>query len=330
MTRVVTFGEIMLRLSPPGQERLFQTPALRTYFGGSEANVAVTLAHFGLHSEYVTRLPANAIGDAAAGALRAEGVDTGRCSRGGHRLGIFFVEPGADLRPLHVVYDRANSAFSQISAADVDWPSALRGAAWFHVSGITPALGDGPAECVRTAITAARSAGVPVSMDLNFRPALWAGRDPKPVMIPLAKSCDLLIGNPGALQAMLGIDGAGTVDASRAAGERVHGEFGCRRVALTHRDVRSASEHGWRAALFEADGAQLHSSRQYDLRVVDRVGGGDAFAGGLIYALLAGRPGDAALQFATAAGALKLSVPGDFNRVKVEEVDRLLATVDTR
>ena len=328
MKRVVSFGELMLRLSPPGQERFFQSPQLRTFFGGSEANVAASLAHFGVDSAYVTRLPANAVGHAAVSALRAEGVDVRGVVRGGDRLGIYFVESGTDLRPLRVVYDRAGSAFSQIESGVVDWNAVLRGAEWFHISGITSALGEGPRHSAQQAVEAARSLGVRVSIDLNYRPALWAGRDPVPTIQPLVRDADLLIGNPGAVAAMLGIETAGTrpepPEALRQTAERLAGEFGIGRVALTRRETLSASEHGWSAALYVASADELHVSRRYQVRVVDRVGGGDSFVAALLFALLDGRTDESSLEFAVAASALKLTIPGDFNRVSVEEVERLL------
>lgn len=330
MTRVVTFGEIMLRLSPPAQERFFQSPQLRTYFGGSEANVAASLAHFGIESQYVTRVPANAVGDAAVQALRAEGVDVRGIVRGGSRLGIYFVESGADLRPMRVVYDRAASAFSALDADEIDWPAVLLGVDWFHVSGITPALGEGPTASLRTAVAAASTLGVPVSIDLNYRPALWGDRDPRPVMRPIAAACDVIIGNPGAAAAMLGVEASGTADESAGSlqqvAERVAEEFGCSRVALTRREVLSASEHGWSAVLYDAGPRAIFTSRRYQVRLVDRVGGGDSFAAALIHAVLAGRDAAAAVEFATAASALKLTIPGDFNRVSADEVERLLTT----
>ena len=332
MKRVVSFGELMMRLSPPGDERLLQSPTLQVTFGGSEANAAASLAHFGLASSYVTRLPANPVGDAALRALRAEGVDVGHVLRGGARLGLYFFERGADVRPLQVVYDRAGSAFSQLDPAEIDWTAALRGADWFHVSGITPALGDGPACATREALAAARAAGVPTSFDLNHRPAVWAGRDPVPVIRPLVEGCDLLVGNPGAAQAMLGIATEGRMpeppEALHATARRLARELGCGRVALTQREVLSASEHGWRAFLYESTSDVLHASRRHQVRVVDRVGGGDSFVAGLLFALLDGRAPAAALEFATAASAFKLTVPGDFNRASVADVERLLPTVE--
>lgn len=329
MKRIVCFGELMLRLSPPGDERFFQSPSLRTWFGGSEANVAVGLAHLGTPASYITRLPANPVGDAALAALRADGVDTRDIVRGGSRMGIYFVEPGADIRPMRVVYDRAGSSFSQIAADEVDWASVLRGADWLHLSGITPALGDGPSASALAAAKAARRESVPVSVDLNYRPALWAGRDPRPHVEPLARASDLLIGNPGAFAAMLGVATPPTAgdDLVHAAARRVNEQLGVARVAVTRRDVRSASLHGWNACLYDGTTKQFHASRRYDVNVVDRVGGGDSFAAGLLHALRAKRPPAEALEFATAASALKLTIPGDVNRVSEEEVDRLLGTV---
>jgi 2-dehydro-3-deoxygluconokinase len=326
--RVVCFGEMLLRLSPAGGERLFQSPWLRTWFGGSEANVAVGLAHLGAPSAYVTRLPPNAVGDAALAALRAEGVDVSGVLRGGERMGIYYVEPGADLRPMRVVYDRAGSAFSRLDPAELRWPSLLEGAGWLHLSGITPALGDVPARAALEAADAARALGVKVSVDLNYRPAVWGERDPRDVVPALVRGCDLLVGNPGAAAAMLGVD-AGDGDPHdpafvRRAAERIAAEHGCGAVAITLRELVSDSEHRWSAAFFA--GAGLHASRRYTVRVTDRVGGGDSFAAGLLYALQQGRDAAAAVEFATAASALKLTIPGDFNRVSAAEVDRVLAS----
>jgi 2-dehydro-3-deoxygluconokinase len=328
--RVVTFGEVLLRLSPPGQERLFQSPALRPYFGGSEANVAASLAHFGARVEHVTRVPANAVGEAALAALRAEGVGVRAVARGGSRLGIYFVESGADIRPLRVVYDRAHSAFAELEPEHLNWDGVMRGAEWFHVSGITPALGEGPLRSVHAALNAARAASVPVSLDLNYRPALWVGRDPKPILQPIARRAQLLIANPGAIEVMLGITTAGTIpeppEALRATAEKVHAAYGCQRVAITQRETISASEHGWQAFLWDAADGALHAGGRHQVQVVDRVGGGDSFAAGLLHALLEGRGAADAVRFATAASALKLTIPGDFNRVTADEVERLLSS----
>jgi len=319
-TRVVTFGELMLRLSPPGQERLFQSPTLRTGFGGCEANVAVGLAQLGVRTDYVTRLPDSAIGQAARHALQAEGVGTGWIvlGGGGERMGIYFVEPGADIRSSRVVYDRAGSAFAGLAPGMVDWSKVLLGAGWFHGSGITPALGDGPRAALAAAVAAARSSRARISLDLNYRPALWQGRDPRGMIEPLVQGADLLIGNRDAVRAMLGVEAP---DDSLA--QRLAERYGCRRVALTRREVISASEHGWSAALYDASSGGAWQSRRYQVHVVDRVGGGDSFAAALIAALAAERDPADAVQFAAAAGALKLTIPGDWNRATPEEIDQL-------
>jgi 2-dehydro-3-deoxygluconokinase len=326
---VVTFGELMLRLGPPGFERLLQSPMLCATFGGGEANVAVSLAQFGLASCYVTRLPANAIGDAAIGALRAEGVRTDRIARGGSRMGIYFTETGASQRASTVLYDRANSAISEIPGDAVNWDAVMKDAAWFHVTGITPALGAAAAAATVAAVGAAKRAGARVSVDLNYRKKLWTQAQAQQTMRPLMRNVDVVIANEEDLQCVLGIEvegadvTAGTLDvaAYRSAAERVTRELGPPMVAITLRESLSASDNGWSAALW--DGKTMHESQRYTLRLVDRIGGGDSFAAGLIYGLVTGRANDAALRFAVAASALKQTIPGDFNRVSVAEVDAL-------
>ena len=318
--RVVTFGELMLRLSPPPPARFFESPELRAGFGGCEANVAVGLAHLGVRCDYITRLPAGPIGDAAVAALRAEGVGTGGIVRGPppppqERMGIYFIEQGQGSRATRVVYDRAGSAFASISPDAIDWRAALAGATWFHGSGITPALGDGPAAALATAARSARAAGVKVSVDLNYRQALWQGRDPRPIIEPLVRDAELLIGNAAAVRAMLGAE-----PEPRALADR----FGCRRVALTEREIISESEHGWSATLYDAETGASARSRRHQVRVVDRVGSGDSFAAALIAALLRRMADAEAVEFAVAAGALKLGVPGDWNRATTEEIARMV------
>jgi 2-dehydro-3-deoxygluconokinase len=328
---VVTFGEIMLRLSPPGFERFFQSPALSATFGGGEANVAASLAHFGLASRYVTCLPKHAIGEAAVRALRGEGIDTRFIVRGGDRVGIYFAESGASQRASTVVYDRAHSAISEMDPAAVKWDEVMAGAAWFHVTGITPALGAKATDATRLAIAAAKKAGARVSVDLNFRKKLWSEAQAQATMGPLMRSVDLVVANEEDLQAVLGIPVAGVdvsrgaldVAAYRTAAERVTAEFGPSMVAVTLRESLSASDNGWSAVLWDANTKTLHHSQRYTIRIVDRIGGGDSFAAGLIYALLSQRPLDASLRFAVAASALKHTIPGDFNRVTVAEVDAL-------
>jgi 2-dehydro-3-deoxygluconokinase len=331
MSKVVTFGEIMLRLSPPGFERLLQSPAFVATFGGAEANVAVGLAQFGLESWYVTRLPKHAIGDAAVKTLRAEGVRTEAIVRGGNRVGIYFTESGASQRASVVIYDRAHSAVSELAPDAVDWARVFTGAAWFHLTGITPALGPKAEASARSAVAAARHAGLKVSLDLNFRRKLWSEREAQAVMRSLVRDAHLLIANEEDLQSMLGVEVANTevaggrldVDAYRTAAEQVAREFGIALVAITLRESLSASDNGWSAVLWDAASRTFHRSQRYDVRLVDRIGGGDSFAAGLIYGLVTGRAPDAALRFGVAASALKQTIPGDFNRVSVDEVDRL-------
>ncbi len=329
--KVVTFGEIMLRLSPPGFERLLQSPQLVATFGGGEANVAVSLAQFGLESWYVTRLPSNPIGDAAIRVLRAESVRTDAIARGGERVGIYFAESGASQRASIVVYDRARSAISEMEAGTIPWREVLADASWFHFTGITPALGHKAAECTREAVLAARTAGVRVSVDLNFRKKLWSEAEAQQTMRPLMEHVDLVIANEEDIQAVLGFEVEGTnvakgelkVEAYRDVADKITQELGPAMVAITLRESISASDNGWSAVLWDGEAKQFHQSQRYDVRLVDRIGGGDSFAAGLIYGLIAHRSPAESLRFAVAASALKQTIPGDFNRVTIAEVDRL-------
>ena len=331
MPTVVTFGEIMLRLSPPGFERFLQTPAFVATFGGGEANVAVSVAQFGLESRYVTRLPANAIGDAAVKSLRAEGVRTDFIVRGGDRVGVYYAEAGASQRASTVIYDRARSAVSEMPAGTVDWTTVFAGASWFHTTGITPALGANGLACTREALEAARTAGVRTSVDLNFRKKLWNEKQAQAAMRPLMPLVDVVIANEEDMQSVLGIHVEGTdvtsgqlnLGAYEAAARQITTEFGCRQVAITLRESVSASDNGWSAVLYDQATGAFVRSQHYDVRLIDRIGGGDSFAGGLIYGLVTGRTPEASLRFAVAASALKQTIPGDFNRVSVAEVDRL-------
>ena len=331
MAKVVTFGEILLRLSPPGFERFLQSPLLSATFGGGEANVAVSLAQFGLESHFVTALPAHAIGEAAIRSLRAEGVRTEHIVRSGDRVGIYFAEAGASQRASTVIYDRAHSAVSEMPPDAVTWTAVMSGADWFHVTGITPALGPGAADATRRAMAAARAAGARVSVDLNYRRKLWTEAQAQTVMRPLMREVDVVIANEEDLQSVLGVHVEGTdvtarqlpIAGFRAAAERVTREFGPSMVAITLRESVSASDNGWSAVLWDGGNGMLHQSQRYDVRLVDRIGGGDSFAAGLIYGLLTGRAPEAALRFAVAASALKQTIPGDCNRVTADEVDRL-------
>jgi 2-dehydro-3-deoxygluconokinase len=328
--KVVTFGEIMLRLSPPGFERLLQSPTLSATFGGAEANVAVSLAHWGFESVYVTRVPSHAIGEAVVRALRAEGVRTDTILRGGERLGIYFAESGASQRPSTVVYDRAHSAITDIDPAALDWAQLMRGATWFHVSGITAALGPKPARCVADALAAARAANVTTSFDLNFRRKLWSPSEAQATLRSLMRNVNLVIANEEDLQSALGFDVAGVdVNTGRVNTAayldviRQVYELGPTLVAITLRESISASDNGWSAIVGGTALPEVLESQRYDIRIVDRIGAGDAFAAGLIYGIASGQTPLEALPFAVAAGALKQTIPGDFNRVSVEEVERL-------
>lgn len=333
MAKTVCFGEIMLRLSPPGFERLLQSPHLSATFGGGEANVAVSLAQFGHDSHYVTRLPKNAIGDAAVKVLRGEGVQVDHIQRGGERIGIYFAESGASQRASSVIYDRAHSAISEIEAGSINWGCVLKDAAWFHCTGITPALSARAAGATTEAIDAAKAAGVSISIDLNFRSKLWKPAEAQRVMRPLVAKADVVIANEEDLQAVLGIPvehadvvgGVLNVAGYRAAAEHVASEFGVSRIAVTLRESASASDNGWSAVLYDAPTTTFLQSQRYNVRLVDRIGGGDSFAAGLIHGFVGGRDLESTLKFAVAASALKQTIPGDFNQVSVSEVERLVA-----
>jgi 2-dehydro-3-deoxygluconokinase len=331
MTKVVAFGEIMLRLGAPGFERLLQSPRLDATFGGAEANVAVSLAQWGLESWYVTCVPPHALGEAVIRALRAEGVRTEAIARGGRRLGIYFTEGGASQRPSTVIYDRAHSAVSEMAPDAIDWPGVLAGASWFHLTGITPALSAKAAANAGAALAAARAVGACISIDLNFRRKLWTEQTAQQVMRPLVTGIDVLIANEEDLQSVLGIEVTGAdvtagrldPDAYRAAAVQTSREFGIGSVAITLRESVSASDNGWSAVLWVQATGSFHRSQRYDIRLVDRIGGGDSFAAGLIYGLVTGRSADDALRFAVAASALKQTIPGDFNRATLADIDTL-------
>ncbi|MCL2725314.1 MAG: sugar kinase [Polyangiaceae bacterium] len=337
--KAVTFGELLLRLSPPGHERFMQSPTLQASFGGAEANVAVSLAQFGLDSHFITRLPTNAIGDAAVRALRAEAVNVDSIRRKGERIGIYFAESGASQRPSFVVYDRAHSALSELELSsipldlDVAWEDELRGASWFHTSGITPALSKDLADFTGIALATARKCGARVSFDINYRSKLWTEEEARQVLRPLMQHVNVLIANEEHLLTLLGMPIERSPEPTahvpeevvRDAAARVVAEYGIEQVAITLRESLSASENGWSALLYDAQTKTLHRGPKYFVTLVDRIGGGDAFAAGLIFAILDGRSPEDALRFAIAAGALKLTIVGDFNHVSVEEVERMAA-----
>jgi 2-dehydro-3-deoxygluconokinase len=337
MTRVVTLGEIMLRLKSPQFERLFQSPLLEATFGGGEANVAVSLARFGLDAAFVTVLPANPIGEAALAELRRQNVDTSRIARRGERLGIYFLETGADQRPSVVIYDRNHSSMTEAGPGTFDWDVIFDGADWFHISGITPALSQATADLSLQAVQAARKRGVTVSCDYNYRGKLWKyGKQAPDIMRELVRHIDVGIANEEDCQHSLGItteDNANEQQATQGKLSLVRYEALCRKMfeafpnlkyqAITLRESRSASHNGWSACL--ANGRAFFASTSYDLaHIVDRVGGGDSFAAGLIYGLATGMEEEKALNFAVAASALKHTIPGDLNLVTLAEVQHLL------
>jgi 2-dehydro-3-deoxygluconokinase len=334
--RVVTFGEIMLRLKSPDHERLLQSPCLEATFGGGEANVAASLAAFGVTVDYVTALPANAIGDACVASLRGMGIGTSHILRAGGRMGLYFLERGSNQRPSRVIYDRAGSAFIEAAPASFDWSQILEGAAWFHVTGITPALSENTATIARTAMQTARRLGVTVSCDYNYRKNLWKyGRSAPQVMTELVRHCDIGMANEEDCQQALGISvgGQGSGEPGRAGldlesyraltGKVLEAFPKVRKQAITLRESFNADRNAWSACL---DNRQefLHSTRYELSDVVDRVGTGDAFAAGLIYGWLTGLEDRAALEFAVAASCLKHTIPGDMNRSTVQEVEQLL------
>ncbi len=333
--RIVTFGEVMLRLKSPDHERLLQSPILEASFGGGEANVAVSLAQFGLDCAFVTALPANPIGDACVAFLRGRGVDTSLIVRTGDRIGLYYLEAGATQRPSKVIYDRAHSAIMDVSAAAFDWDKVFDGAGWFHVTGITPALSGSVAAIALTALKAAREKGITVSCDYNFRKNLWRyGKTAPDVMPELVRYADVGIANEEDCQLALGIafdSGSGMESGGIDAGRyRVL----CRKVldafpnlkyqAITLRESRNANWNGWSACLH--NGQEFLLSTRYEVTdIVDRVGTGDAFAAGLIYGLYSGMADCDALEFAAAASCFKHSIPGDVNFCTVDEVQKLVA-----
>jgi 2-dehydro-3-deoxygluconokinase len=332
MTRVVTFGEVMLRLKSPGCERLFQGALLEATFGGAEANVAVSLAQYGVDARFVSAIPANNVGDACIAELRRFGVDTSAVRRQGERLGIYFIEGGANQRPSKVTYDRVGSSIAAAKPADFDWDAVLDGADWFHISGVTPAISASAAETSMAAARAARTRGVTVSCDYNFRKNLWRyGKKAPEVMRELVAVADVGIANEEDCQQALGIEvdvdvqgGLLAHDKYQRLGEQVLTQFpnlGCQVITL--RESHSADRNGWGAVLIRKSSV-LHS-RKYDITdIVDRVGAGDSFSAGLIYGLRAYHDDQRALEFATAASCLKHSIIGDFNRVGVAEVEALM------
>lgn len=329
MAKIVTLGEIMLRLSPEGNKRFVQVDSFDAIWGGGEANVAVSCANYGLNACFVSKLPTHEIGQAAVNALRRYGVDTRYIARGGDRVGIYYCETGASMRPSKVIYDRAHSSIADADASDFDFDEIMKDATWFHWSGITPAISDKAAELTRLACEAAKRHGVTVSVDLNFRKKLWTKEKAQSIMRPLMQYVDVCIGNEEDAELCLGFKPDADVEAGDTGAEGYKGifeamarEFGFRYVASTLRESFSATHNGWKAMIY--DGKEFYESKRYDINpIIDRVGGGDSFSGGLIYGLLNKATQGEALEFAVAASALKQTINGDFNLASVEEVEAL-------
>lgn len=330
MSRIVTLGEIMLRLSPAGCKRFVQVDNFDIIWGGGEANVAVSCANYGHEAYFVSKLPEHEIGQAAVNALRRYGVDTRFIARGGARVGIYYCETGASMRPSKVIYDRAGSAIAEAVPEDFDFDRIMEGADWFHWSGITPAISDNAARLVQLACEAAKRRGVTVSVDLNFRKKLWTSEKAISVMRPLMKYVDVCIGNEEDAELCLGFRPdadveSGSTDAEGYKGifEAMMKEFGFKYVVSTLRESFSASHNGWKAMIY--DGKEFYQSKRYDINpIIDRVGGGDSFSAGLIHGMLTMPTQGEALEFAVAASALKHTVNGDFNLVSEDEVKALV------
>lgn len=328
--KALSFGELMLRLSPPGYQRFLQSPQFEATFGGGEANVAVSLARLGIPAGFISRFPANPIGDAAEGELRRHGVDVSTIIRGGERMGIYYCEKGASQRPSKVVYDRAHSSIATAAHDDFDWKAILAGATWFHFTGITPALSDTCAALCLDACRTARSLKIPVSCDLNYRKNLWTTEKAGTVMRTLMPFVDVLIANEEDCAKVFGIHAEGTRVESgvisregyQGVAARVTKEFGIPRVAITLRESHSASHNGW-AGMWHCPEGDFFS-RTWDIQIVDRVGGGDSFGAGLIYSQLTKASPQETIDFAVAASCLKHSVEGDFNLVDLSEIKTLM------
>ena len=329
MSKIVTLGEIMLRLSPKGNYRFVQSDSFQVIPGGGEANVAVSLANYGHASYFVSKLPAHEICQIAVNGLRRYGVNTDYIVRGGDRVGLYYAETGASMRPSKVIYDRANSAIAEADPSDFNFDEIMEGADWFHWSGITPAISDKAAELTRLACEAAKRHHVTVSVDLNFRKKLWTSEKAIAVMRPLMKYVDVCIGNEEDAQLCLGFKPDADVEGGKTDAEGYYGifkgmmkEFGFKYVVSTLRESFSATHNGWKALIY--DGKEFYQSKHYDINpIIDRVGGGDSFSGGLIHGMLTYKEQAKALEFAVAASALKHTIPGDFNVVSTSEVESL-------
>lgn len=330
MAKVVTMGEIMLRLSTLGNQRIIQSDSFDVCYGGGEANVAVSLANYGHDTSFVTKVPSNLIGDSAIAALRKFNVNCDYVARGGERLGIYFLETGASMRASTVTYDRAHSSIAEADPEDFDFDAIFKDADWFHFTGITPAISDKAAKLTEEALKAAKRHNLTVSVDLNYRKKLWTPEKAQAVMTDLMQYVDVCIGNEEDADKVLGFKPGNTdvtsgeleLSGYKEIFKQMIDKFGFKYVASSLRESYSASDNGWSACIY--DGNEFYHSTKYDIRIVDRVGGGDSFASGLICGLLDKKPMKDALEFGVAASALKHTIPGDFNMVSREEVDALV------
>jgi 2-dehydro-3-deoxygluconokinase len=329
MSKVITFGEIMLRLAPEGYYRFVQAASFGAIYGGGEANVAISLANFGVDTAFVTKLPTHEIGQAALNTLRQFGVDTSKIVRGGSRVGIYFLEKGASQRASKVIYDRAGSSIATAAVSDFDWDSVFKDASWFHFTGITPALGDTAADITLEAVKAAKAKGLTISCDLNYRKNLWSREKAGEVMGRLVPNVDICIANEEDASDVFGIK-AGNTDITtgkisregyKEVAKALSDRFGFKTVAITLRESISANDNNWAAMLY--DRREYYFSKKYAVRIVDRVGGGDSFGAGLIYGTLQNWTPQETLEFAVAASCLKHSIEGDYNLVSVEEAKKL-------
>ncbi len=334
MAKVITMGEIMLRLSTPGNEKFIQADEFDVCYGGGEANVAVSLANYGHEAAFVTKVPENPIGECAVAALRKYGVDTKHIAKGGERLGIYFLETGSAMRASNVVYDRAHSSISTAVAEDFDFDEIFQDADWFHFTGITPAVSDAAAELTEEALKAAKKHGVKVSVDLNFRKKLWSSEKAQRIMTNLMQYVDVCIGNEEDAEKVLGFKPGETDVTSgelelagyKSIFEQMVAKFNFEYVISSLRVSHSASDNGWSACIYSRDTKEFYHSREYRITpIVDRVGGGDSFAAGTICGFLDGKDFKSALEFGVAASALKHTIPGDFNLVTRGDVDALAA-----
>ncbi|MBO7335435.1 MAG: sugar kinase [Lachnospiraceae bacterium] len=332
MAKVVTMGEIMLRLSTPNNEKIMQADEFDVCYGGGEANVAVSLANYGHDAEFVTKVPKNPVGEAAVAALRKLNVGTKNIAYGGERLGIYFLETGSAMRASSVIYDRAHSAISEAEISDFDFDKIFEGVDWFHFTGITPAVSDKAAELTEAALKAAKKAGVKVSCDLNFRKKLWSSEKARKVMTNLMQYVDVCIGNEEVADKVLGFKPDNTdvtggklnLSGYESIFKQMVEKFNFEYVISSLRVSHSASDNGWSACIYSRDNKEFYHSREYRIcPIVDRVGGGDSFAGGVICGLLDGKNFKDALEFGVAASALKHTIPGDFNLVSRADVDNL-------